>query len=490
MALYIKSQKGFGNKVFDLLSAVYLKRRYKVPVYLAMDDLKFSMIMDKSKKLVKYITIDEYYKIKPQTYFVQSFDTLPQEIDQSYTIIGMERCLPYFYDSISTKDIESLQINPNVVSKDVLAKSKQNNACIYVRYDSSLCEALREDDARKRNIMIYDPSYYKAQIQTLLDDKDIQAVYVIGESKKLLEKYVVDGITDPRVEIAEYPPLDLFYLMVTSNYLVLSHNIFSFAAAYLNKGAKISLLMPSDDGEDEESDWEIIKDSKYIMTNDSELMKEMAYEYGDCDRYLVKIDRFKKAKGSRSYPKAYYMIQQEDLLNQKGVYDSFSSNGPTFLRNVVVRDTLKVSGGLNFFNVLVRKSAIITGTLYGVKGTIYDLGVYGEAHLEQVVTGNCLVNGSLVAQNCILKGGSMLIGNNYLSHCSADTIQLITLTTVMQGCKIDELVILNNMAIRELKLINCSVRKLVSTGIPITVTVDPRTRIGSMYNASVVINTY
>lgn len=486
MSLYLKSQKGFGNKVLDLLSAVYLKRRYDVPVYLVMDDKTFQIIFDKASKLVKYITFDQYPKAK--ILYLDSFDKLPEKVTEPLTIIGLERYIPNFYYDIDEKDINLLQVNPNSVDKAIVKAAKSTYACVNIRYDKNLCAALNSDI--KTNVMLYHPNYYKDMLEVLLNKEEIEAVYIITEAKELVKKYILDEseiANDPRIIFADYPPVDLFYLMTNAEYLVLSHNIFGFAAAYLNTKATIYFAVP--DGEAENNDrsgWELVANTKYILTPDLEITKELAYDYGDCDKYVPKISRMSKGSRPRMYPKAYFMVNPVTIIRESR--DDLSHYGPLSISNLIIHRTLSVEGALKFYNILVKGRMRVKGTMYGSKGTITDLTLLGEGHLEACLINDCLSNGSIVAQNSIFKGESVFIGNYFFNHCSLYRVQILSQRTDFVNSVIDDCIILNNTEPILIRFVNCKINRLVA-GNFVTVHVDTLSKIKATHNVNVIIDT-
>ena len=478
MSLYIRSQKGFGNKIVDLLTAIYLKRRYGIDVFLVMNDNKFPKLLSKSSEIIGYISNERYLQIRPKSLLIKSFDDLPDKISRPTTLIGMERFMPHIYPLMQRSDLKYPFLNPKVIDRDVLTRSKQDYACVNIRYDRNLCASIQEG---KSHTLLYSPNYYRDQIEALLAT-EIEMLYVITEAKDLVQKYVLDEFTDPRIVLADYSCVDLFYLMVHSHYLVLSHNLFSFAAAYLNlKGIKY-LLVP--EGTEMDTDWEVIKEDKYLMNDDSKIAKEMAYDYGDCDRYLSKVKKMQSGS-SRLYPQAYF-IDQGSVTGRS--FDSLTLRGPVSLSNVIVNKNLMIEGSLRFSNIWVKSEATVLGSVYGTKCTITDLKIEGEAHLDGALVDYSIINGSLVAINSIFRRSATLIGNNYLSFCSINLLQLFSKRTAINNCKIHTLVILNTFDPISIQISNCNINRIVSNNIHVTIYASITTKIKYAANVSIVID--
>lgn len=482
MALYIKSDKGFGNKIYDLISAAYLKQRYKVPVYMVMNDKNFPIVMDKSRSLVSYITFEEYPKPPPKAMYIKSFDALPKDITEPTTIMNVCAFIPFFHHELSDTTIAKLQVNPNSVTKDLHKLKKQTYGCVNIRYDKNLCSAINTEI--KSNIPVFHPDYYKDQIQALLARETMDAVYIITESIELVNQYVLKDIDDPRIIIADYNPVDLFFIMTNASYLVLSHNYFGFAAAYLNQKGTIYLLIPGAEKPEDDSPWQLITDPKYLITADMAITKDMAYAFGDCDKYVSKVNRMAKGSRSRIYPRVYFDTNPATM--GKTERSSVIHYGNLHVNNLIVHRSLTVEGGLRFYNLLVRGMTRIQGNTYGIKGTISDLTVIGEAHLESSILGNCLVNGSLVSQNCLFKYDTVLIGNCFINHCTLDRVQLLSKRTDIANSNIHDLVIMHNDPLL-IRLINCNVARILSDN-PVTVYISSNTKIKVSHNVNLLLD--
>ena len=70
-SIYVKCSNGFGNKIFDLISAIYLKNKYNITVYFATeqsihdksDDPFFGNIFYNSYMKIKYIYMNKYNRL-------------------------------------------------------------------------------------------------------------------------------------------------------------------------------------------------------------------------------------------------------------------------------------------------------------------------------------------------------------------------------------------------------------------------------------------
>lgn len=447
-----------------------------------MDDKTFAITFDKSTKIIKYITFADYPKAK--VLYLDSFDKLPDKITESLTIIGLERYIPNFYYEIDDADIKLMQVNPNSVDKAIVKEAKSTYACVNIRYDKNLCSALHEDI--KSNVMLYHPKYYIDMIEALIEKQELDHIYIITESKELVQKYVLKDIDDPRISFAEYTPVDLFYLMTNADYLVLSHNIFGFAAAYLNPEATIYFAVPDGEADNnDETGWELIANSKYILSSNMAIAKDMAYDYGDCDKYVPKITSMSKGSRPRTFPRAYFMVNPVSIIRE--VYTNLSHYGPLSVSNTIVHRSLSVEGALKFYNILVKGSMRVKGTMYGNKGTIADLTMLGEGHLESSIVGDCLSDGSIVANNSMFKGESVLVGNYFLNHCTMNRVQLLSRRTDFVNSVIADCIILNNTEPISIRFINCRIGRLVS-GSYITVHIDSLTKIKASHGVNIVIS--
>tara|TARA_B100000029_G_scaffold71412_1_gene63335 strand:- start:926 stop:1186 length:261 start_codon:yes stop_codon:yes gene_type:complete len=79
LTIFIESRSGFGNKMFDLVLAIYLKRKYKVRVGLLINkslhekknDPGFEYILNRAKEKIDFFTDLEFKMFKTNNKIVK-----------------------------------------------------------------------------------------------------------------------------------------------------------------------------------------------------------------------------------------------------------------------------------------------------------------------------------------------------------------------------------------------------------------------------------
>lgn len=313
-AIYIRNSSGFGNKVFDLISAVYLKNKYGVTIYFAIDksihdkpeDPFFGKIFYKSYQKVKYIYLKKYYYLRkklPITEMkISSLDDFPEKITTNYRFGRLYRLAYVMYETFNDDDKKIFEINPKLINKQIKQKYikdlKMNYACIHIRYGDKLCyayEGINQTKYTHYMFPLYTPEYFISQINELLK-KDIAEILVMTDTMDVVKKYITDNFLDnPRVKLLDSHYINSFYLLTKAKYIVLSHSTFSFSAAYFNEKAicylvKKYLVDPKLDYIPEDNaispKWIIIDNKNYILNFNKTILKNMIEDFNECDKYI------------------------------------------------------------------------------------------------------------------------------------------------------------------------------------------------------------
>lgn len=316
-AIYLRCSSGFGNKVFDLISAIYLKNKYKIDVYFAIDksihdktdDPFFGNVFPRSQSKIKYIFMKKYYHLKEtlpiEEQWIDDLNKLPDKIINNIRFGGLYRFAYTMYSTFDGNDKKIFNVNPKLISQSIQEKyidqMSGNFACVHIRYGDKLCYGLEEFKQTKYTpymLPIYTPEYYIDQINKLLKT-DVNEILVMTDSMAIVEKYIMDKFSNipDKIILLDSHYLDSFYLMTKAKYIVLSHSTFSFAAAYFNPIATSYLLKKyvvdvkkdyiyEDDAISPK--WIVIDNKNYLLNFNQVLLKKMVIDYANCGKYIKK----------------------------------------------------------------------------------------------------------------------------------------------------------------------------------------------------------
>ena len=296
--IYIKNDKGFGHKIFDLIFAIYLYNLYKgqcIINYVLVKtkyDIKQDPTMDKifpkAKDKINFMSLREYenlninpkikiYKIYDKDDIMQAIETFPEydtlklhtKIDANYRLIYK------IYETFGLEDKSIFTINENIVKFNYKnpkhtkilddIKKKNNYAVVHIRYGDKLDKLKKylnheqsndkdKDELLKTDVdkyLLYTPDYYIDKINELLtkDTKDTKHnIYIITDSEDLVNEFIMKPTrkfnNNTRVVFLDNLNwLTAFYIMTYSSHIIMSCSTFSYSAMYFNKNKAIGELL-------------------------------------------------------------------------------------------------------------------------------------------------------------------------------------------------------------------------------------------------------
>ena len=311
-SIYVRCASGFGNKVFDLISAIYLKNKYKVTTYFAVEnsiydkpsDPFFGNVFNTSYTKINYIFMNKYKQLHQRLpivdIWINSLEDLPQTIKSNVHFRGLYRFAYLMYSSFSDEDKKIFTINPLLLHTEFQQKYQDTKyACVHIRYGDKLCYALEEFQYTKYTTFmmpIYTPQYYIDQINELLTKPDLDHILILTDSVDLVKIYIGPIFSNnPKIVLLDSHCLDSFYLMTKAQYIVLSHSTFSFSAAYIDSSATCYLLKKYITNKKDylfQDDaisplWIILDNKEYVLNFDQTLLKKIVTEYGQCYKYII-----------------------------------------------------------------------------------------------------------------------------------------------------------------------------------------------------------
>ena len=298
--IYIKNNTGFGNKIYDLIFAIYLynlynnktvENIYKTPYkctinYVLMksqhenlNDPTIDNIFINSKAKINFInerqyqnvnknnTINKIYNDNLQLQNLKSFPkyeelSLYNKIDNNFKLV---------YEMYQTFTRQDKDIFANINKNILTDKTTLNNitlqpySLVHIRYGDKLHYLSKIitkpdidistllSDSNIYNIIdqfiLYTPEYYIDKINELLEKTpNHMNIYIITDSVNIVKQFIMNIPSikhNSRIVLLDKLTWwDSFYLLYYASNIILSSSTFCFAGAYFNKkNAKCELLL-------------------------------------------------------------------------------------------------------------------------------------------------------------------------------------------------------------------------------------------------------
>lgn len=486
ISIYVKCNNSFGNQIFDLISAVYLKKKYNVTVFVALPlKLFLSKIFDKTLTLLKFINVKEYTAIKETVteIYVDSLETLPQSLQNNTRFTNLYPFTYTMYNSLDNQTKKCFELNKNLINPILLEKyigQNYNYACVHIRYGNKLCDSLITQSAQlTQAVPIYTPQYYIDQINTLLKT-DLDEILILTDSENLVTRYILDNFKESKkVKLFNGNYLDSFYLYTKANYMIMSYSTFSFAAGYFNSSAVCyfvktceiinanpSLLLDNAIS----PNWIIIDNPDYILNLNQDLVKKMISFYSKCYKH-----KFKKQKGGK-------------LLQNKSIFN-FVTAGPISIFQTKIINNLEINGVLDFDSIEVGSGAKIYGSVYGKNGYFNKLYVYGSVHMTNSMADYLYCYGQADVLKIYVKTAMLVMDNMYAVESRFNYVELLSTKCMFINCQVKTLVVNNaenNHKTIRLKYFT-TINQVIVYGNPLTIYVDYGSRIGTIINGMIVV---
>ena len=325
--VYVKNGDGFGNKVFDLIFAVYLYNLYNkrdnndndndnnnnnnkcIINYVLLDskhekpqDPKIYNIFLESKKKIKFITQEQYNKINKNTNikinklydYIKTIDDLPK-YDDLHTYTKFNDCFQLVYKMYSTFTDEDKNIFKNfnekvITDNRVFDIIKIDYTVLHIRYGDKL--NITKDNILKKNKNINEyimatPEYYYDMMHKYCDwNKFVGLLVIITDSPDIVKHYISNKYENNGTFIvfnSEW--FNEFYLFYHAKVIVLSTSTFSLSGALFNNKSQNILLLDNQNLDYKNKlpelqnlpeKWVINDDKKYILNYDKNLLLEMS----------------------------------------------------------------------------------------------------------------------------------------------------------------------------------------------------------------------
>jgi len=247
----INSRAGFGNKIFDLIVALYIKYNYNYNIYFydsesihtKEGDPNLNDIFPNIKDLINFIT-------KEKSYFMRNYidfeikDNVSNLNDFKKLLKDKNYIRPHIlynfvfemYESFDDKYKSYFIINNKLIDENLNGYIKTKYAIIHIRYGDKIKESIKrhKKDSTFISFPIYTPQYYYEQI---LNIKRLNIpIIILTDSINLVRKFIINHYNlqnDNDIFMPDINFINSFYILQNSSYCVLSHSTFSYAAFLL-----------------------------------------------------------------------------------------------------------------------------------------------------------------------------------------------------------------------------------------------------------------
>lgn len=273
-----KNGQGFGNKVLDLIFAVYLYNYYRGACaikYVMMDskheraaDPRIDSLFPLARRKVQFVSLEHFRAFDVDKIYDYRFGRLPA----ARALGAHTRIENHFQDAykmwatLSRADQRAFtDFRPGAPA----AAPPRDYAVVHVRYGDKLAD--------RANFALFTPEYYRARVRAYraagLD------VVVITDTPRAVARLVMPEFAgDGRVAASDRRWDSDFQLMLGAKRIAMSASSFSICASYLNPGARcdIDLFMPAPpETLAAAPNWVITRDPKNILNLDPAGLREV-----------------------------------------------------------------------------------------------------------------------------------------------------------------------------------------------------------------------
>ena len=326
--IYIKNGDGFGNKVYDLIFAVYLYNLYNdntektektentekkdrkkcIVNYILLEskhekpnDPKLYNIFKDAKRKINFLTNEQYQKInknpnikiKKLYDYIEELDDLPkyEELDEYTKFNDCFQLVYKMYSTFSEKDKNIfLNFNEDVITdKRVFDYKKIDYTILHIRYGDKLNYTKNNIKANKNinEFLLYTPEYYiNAMLKKYTNEFNNKFIIILTDSIEIIKYYLTNiYLKNNYYIIFDSEWFNSFYLFYYAKVIFLSTSTFSFCGAFFNEKATSILLMDHDflnnkniskEFNSISDKWIINYDKKYILNYNKSLLLEMS----------------------------------------------------------------------------------------------------------------------------------------------------------------------------------------------------------------------
>ena len=297
--IYINNNAGFGNKLYDLIFAIFLYNLYNTKTSSSftnkciinyvltksrhenVNDPLLDRLFPNTKSKINFIYEKTYKNQHNQNtnYTINFIDinTLPsyEELSKHTTINNNFKLVYEMYKTFTHQDKDMFNMNKNSLT-DIATLDKitsQTFSLVHIRYGDklyylskninkpdidikTLLSKEKENKEKNNNnpnpidqFILYTPEYYIDKINELLEKTpESMNIYIITDSANIVKQFIMhqkNFKNNSRIVLLDKMTWwDSFYLLYYATNIILSSSTFCFAGAYFNKkNAKCELLL-------------------------------------------------------------------------------------------------------------------------------------------------------------------------------------------------------------------------------------------------------
>lgn len=339
--IYIKNDGGFGNKVFDLIFALYLYNKYndkhkkckiiyiiKTSKHEKTTDPKLNEIFSNFNDKIKFIILDKYEdtrynnilsnvlldedKLKIHSNLFDTIYEFPsyEKLKLHNEFIDTFQLTYKMYSTFIPEQKKLFIINEDIlIEKQILKRIKDEPeyAIVHIRYGDKI--------NLPKEFITYTPQYYIDKIKILQIKNPNMNIYIISDSNSDVKEFIMkpesNFINFKKVILLEHLNwLDSFYLLYYAKFIIMSLSTFCMAGAYFNIHTppfpECYICIPSykhiiqpDETAALESEWIIDKNIDYILNSD----KNKVIRNQMCDFYNSTHPKTKKMEKKITFSK-------------------------------------------------------------------------------------------------------------------------------------------------------------------------------------------
>jgi hypothetical protein len=295
--ILIRIKSGFGNKIFNIITGLYIQHVNGGNLYTKKTSKSHHekdtdpTIYDIFPKIKEHYIIledwDEFDKIfgddKTQMYCnnFKSYEDFKIETDNNIFVYKHTPCYKYIYEMFTRlpdniKDI--FTINNNLISDSTRSLANQEYVIVHIRFGDKLDFAFKGDIKH----LLFTPEFYIKLINKFT--KKNYKIYVVTDDIEIVQKFILDKIHGD-IELLKLSWWESFYMITKAKYSILSMSTFSFLGTLLNNNLSKAYIATRPDNMKHKilpeekiikhTNWVKIKNRKYILNRNFELMKEL-----------------------------------------------------------------------------------------------------------------------------------------------------------------------------------------------------------------------
>ena len=264
--IYIRDRHDLGGRIFSLVQAVYLQKLYKKECDInyveypsetpARRPPAIDVIFNKTAGIINFISPAQYEKLLPLLSDQAHTEKCGAELSQTPSLSDLDQlnrfCRQYELtgDMVATfteKDFKLFTVNPELISSELVALSREKYAIVYVSYGLLLNYA-NKDTVDFDHFLIYTPQYFIDMIQYLHMQDSTMPIFIITDTPGVVDNYILPGVSQINVTILDKATAESFYLMTYASYIIASDRPICFAGMLFTHktGAEFHMVMYRD----------------------------------------------------------------------------------------------------------------------------------------------------------------------------------------------------------------------------------------------------